>query len=168
MPRALKQSLSPKFFEIESLNTSYYTYANDPKKNLVLPATKGDVPFLDFSSLENALLRLQDTAEMFQRVASSGLALYSSDLQQANMLIYQSERKLLLPDGLPIRPWYKHAIYAPGYYTGYGVKTLPGIREAIEGRRWNEAQQQIAEAAKAINAYTEQINSTMALLVLHK
>jgi N-acetylated-alpha-linked acidic dipeptidase len=83
---------------------------------------------------------------------------------QLNTLLYQSERKLLLPDGLPKRQWYKHAIYAPGYYTGYGVKTLPGIREAMEGRRWQEAQQQITEAAKVIDAYTAQIDAAIALL----
>jgi len=56
-----------------------------------------------------------------------------------------------LNEGLPRRPWYRHTIYAPGFYTGYGVKTLPGIREAIEQRNWTEAQDQIAAVAKSIN-----------------
>jgi len=63
---------------------------------------------------------------------------------------------LLLPQGLPRRPWYRHSIYAPGYYTGYGVKTLPAIREAIEQYNWVEAQQGIDDVAKAVerlNAY---------------
>jgi len=59
---------------------------------------------------------------------------------------------LLSPAGLPRRPWYKHSIYAPGFYTGYGVKTLPGIREAIEQRNWPEVQQQITAVAATINA----------------
>ncbi len=150
----------------ELLNTSYYVYANDPTKPLVTPPTKGDVPFLDFSSLENSLLKLQETTEIFQRVAAHWRDSSSLSLRQVNILIYQSEQKLLLPDGLPGRQWYKHAIYAPGYYTGYGVKTLPGIREAIEGRRWQEAQQQITEAAKVIDAYNAQINSAMTALVI--
>jgi N-acetylated-alpha-linked acidic dipeptidase len=58
---------------------------------------------------------------------------------------------LLLPQGLPRREWYRHALYAPGFYTGYGVKTLPGIREAIEQRNWKEAQDEINDAAKAVH-----------------
>jgi len=78
-----------------------------------------------------------------------------------NKALYQAEQQLLLPQGLPRRPWYKHAIYAPGFYTGYGVKTLPGIREAIEQRNWTEAQAQIQLAADAINRlnkYLQQIH----------
>lgn len=55
-----------------------------------------------------------------------------------------------LNTGLTRRAWYKHTLYAPGLYTGYGVKTLPGIREAIEQRNWEEAQQQIGVDAKTI------------------
>jgi N-acetylated-alpha-linked acidic dipeptidase len=66
---------------------------------------------------------------------------------------------LLIENGLPRREWYKHSIYAPGFYTGYGVKTLPGIREAIEQRNWNEAQQQIAVDAKAIIKLAEYFNA---------
>jgi len=62
---------------------------------------------------------------------------------------------LLLPQGLPRRPWYRHSIYAPGYYTGYGVKTLPVIREAIEQYNWTEAQQGIDDAAKAVERLSE-------------
>ena len=79
-----------------------------------------------------------------------------------NKALYQAEQQLLLPQGLPRRPWYRHAVYAPGFYTGYGVKTLPGIREAIEQRNWTEAQAQIQLAADAINRlnnYLQQIRS---------
>ena len=60
-----------------------------------------------------------------------------------NQALYRAEQQLLNSEGLPGREWYKHALYAPGYYTGYGVKTMPGIREAIEQRDWELAQQQI-------------------------
>jgi len=65
----------------------------------------------------------------------------TTDHDKLNKLLYHAEQQLL-SDGLPRRPWYKHTIYAPGFYTGYGVKTLPGIREAIEQRNWTEAQEQ--------------------------
>ncbi len=152
----------------ELLNNNYYIYSQDPTKTYIPPVPKDSVPFIDFSPLQNAMIGFEGAAEVYNRVIASNHNTAPSSVEQLNMLLYQSEQKLLLPEGLPKRPWYKHAIYAPGYYTGYGVKTLPGIREAIEGRRWQEAQQQIAEAAKAINSYTEQINSAMSLLVLHK
>ncbi len=147
------------------LANKYFVYANDPTKTLINPAPKEKVPFLDFSSLQNAMLKLNSSSEVYQRILASNQGLSPSSALQLNILLYQSERKLLLPDGLPGRQWYKHAIYAPGYYTGYGVKTLPGIREAIEGRRWTEAQQQITETAKVIEAYNAQLESAMELLM---
>jgi N-acetylated-alpha-linked acidic dipeptidase len=74
-----------------------------------------------------------------------------------------AEQKLLTSTGLPRRPWYKHTIYAPGFYTGYGVKTMPGVREAIEQRDWKEAQDQIEIAAKAISRLDEHLNNTTKL-----
>jgi len=73
-------------------------------------------------------------------------------------VLYHAEQQLL-SDGLPRRPWYRHTIYAPGFYTGYGVKTLPGIREAIEQRNWTEAQQQISVVAKSINNLAGYLNT---------
>ena len=67
-----------------------------------------------------------------------------------NKALYRAEQQLMI-NGLPRREWYKHSIYAPGFYTGYGVKTMPGIREAIEQRNWKEAQEQIKIDAAAIN-----------------
>ena len=75
-----------------------------------------------------------------------------------------AERSLVYVNGLPRRPWYKHEIYAPGYYTGYGVKTLPGIREAIEQRNWKEAQESIDIVANALQSYTDQVKNGMSLL----
>jgi len=71
----------------------------------------------------------------------------------------QSERKLTSPEGLPRRPWFEHLIYAPGAYTGYGVKTIPGVREAIEQKKWNEADEQIARAASALQDEAALIDS---------
>jgi N-acetylated-alpha-linked acidic dipeptidase len=84
--------------------------------------------------------------------------LHANNAGDFNKALYQAEQQLLLPNGLPRRSWYKHAIYAPGFYTGYGVKTLPGIREAIEQRSWKEAQEQITLGAEAINRLAEDLN----------
>jgi N-acetylated-alpha-linked acidic dipeptidase len=79
-------------------------------------------------------------------------------------LLYTSERTFIRKEGLPLRPWYAHQLYAPGYYTGYSVKTLPGIREAIEERRFDEAQVQIGAAAQAILACAAQVDRATELI----
>ena len=84
-------------------------------------------------------------------------------LAAINKLLYTAEQQLLLPKGLTRRPWYKHSIYAPGYYTGYGVKTLPEIREAIEQRNWVEAKQGVSDVADAINRLNERLEEILAL-----
>jgi N-acetylated-alpha-linked acidic dipeptidase len=68
-------------------------------------------------------------------------------LHDLNKQLMMSERTLTSPEGLPGRPWFRHMVYAPGLYTGYGVKTIPGVREAIEQKQWKEADIQIARAA---------------------
>ena len=69
---------------------------------------------------------------------------------EINRLLYSSERLLTRDTGLDGRPWYKHFIYAPGFYTGYGVKTIPGVREAIEQREYGKVEPQIEIAAQVL------------------
>ena len=76
-----------------------------------------------------------------------------------NQALYKAEQQLLSDNGLPRRPWYRHSIYAPGFYTGYGVKTLPGIREAIEQRNWKEAQEQIEIDAAVLKKFSDYLGS---------
>ena len=75
---------------------------------------------------------------------------------------------MILPEGLPRRPWYRHAIYAPGFYTGYGVKTVPGVREAIEERKWDEAREQIAMGTSIFRNLTSAMNVGFAAFELLK
>lgn len=122
-----------------------YVLAADPTEVYHAPTAKEPVPYLDFSSLQNALTALEKAANsnataIAKQQGSAGL----------NQALYKAEQVLLSPNGLPRRAWYRHTIYAPGFYTGYGVKTLPGIREAIEQREWKEAQEQIKITAAAI------------------
>jgi len=84
-------------------------------------------------------------------VAKNGdLTVSSASLQIVNAKLLQSERKLASQEGLPGRPWFKHMIYAPGQYTGYGVKTIPGVREAIEQKKWKEADDQMQRAGAVL------------------
>ena len=134
-----------------------YVHAADPTEKYIPPTAKDPVPFLNFSSLQNAMSTLEKSSSTFADLYAANPK-PNTNLNKLNQLLYQAEQKLLSPSGLPRRPWFKHTIYAPGFYTGYGVKTLPGIREAIEQRNWTEAQQQIEIAAKALQDYSAQID----------
>ncbi len=79
--------------------------------------------------------------------------------ERLNAALTDLEQSLTDPKGLPGREWYQHMIYAPGLYTGYGVKTLPGIREAIEERHWDEANQYMGVVARALDAYSERLDA---------
>jgi N-acetylated-alpha-linked acidic dipeptidase len=134
--------------ENQLIKANDYTLAADPAKPEKGPELKAEVPKLDFSPLNKALDSLKKGAEKLAgewKLAAQAPA----DYDKFNKMLFHAEQQLL-GDGLPRRPWYRHTIYAPGFYTGYGVKTLPGIREAIEQRNWTEAQDQIAVVAKSI------------------
>jgi len=139
-----------------------FAHAADPAKVYHAPEEKEPVPYLDFSPLQNALASLNAAAENFTR-AISNMPDSAGNLEKINILLYQCEQNLLAEEGLPRRPWYRHTIYAPGYYTGYGVKTLPGIREGIEQRNWEEVRAQMALAAKAIESYTDSVEEAVKL-----
>lgn len=132
------------------IKLNYFALGEDPKKNLISPTAKSEVPYLDFSPLQNALEDLKNSADHLKVIFQDKINKNGGNSIAFNQLLYQAEQQLLTETGLPRRPWYKHSIYAPGFYTGYGVKTLPGIREAIEQRKWQEAQDQIYADAKAI------------------
>ncbi|MGH9476839.1 MAG: transferrin receptor-like dimerization domain-containing protein [Terriglobales bacterium] len=127
-------------------------------------------PAFDFSPLEQSVTTLRSAAKSYDDAlaadTSSGKLLQQPppDLAALNELLYTSERKLLSDSGLPGRPWYRHEIYAPGLYTGYGVKTLPGLREAIEAKNYAQAAEQEKAIVQALDAFTAQIQSARAKL----
>jgi N-acetylated-alpha-linked acidic dipeptidase len=147
--------------EKRMLDDKLFDYAKDPKKVYNNPKPKETVPYLNFSSLDNAMVDMKVKAEEFQKVYNNGLKMPVADQNTLNDILYKAERSLIDPNGLPRRPWYKHEIYAPGYYTGYGVKTLPGIREAIEQRNWKEAQENTDIVAKTITTYNQQVQQAI-------
>src|SRR4029078_5657302 len=85
-------------------------------------------------------------------------------LAKLNEILYRAERALLLSKGLPGRPWYRHQLYAPGMYTGYGAKTLPGVREAVEAARWDEASEKAKDVAQALGNFNVQVQDATKLL----
>jgi N-acetylated-alpha-linked acidic dipeptidase len=139
----------------------------DPKKTLIPPKRQTVPPFLSFAPLQNGLAALSRTAERYEKAVAKasengGGALARASLREVNAKLVESERMLTLPDGLPGRPWFKHQIYAPGFYTGYGVKTIPAVREAIEQSQWKEAQEQIDRVGKVLENVGETIDSAAA------
>jgi N-acetylated-alpha-linked acidic dipeptidase len=119
--------------------------AADPLKPFVAPKEQDAVPHLELAALQNAVARLQKSARAY-------------DAKKPNdRTVMRLEQALTRDEGLPGRPWYRHYIYAPGFYTGYGVKTLPGVREAIEQRKWADANAQIVILAGVLNRYAEML-----------
>ncbi|MGE0102072.1 MAG: M28 family metallopeptidase [Blastocatellales bacterium] len=114
---------------------------------------------VDLAPLRAAIDTLTSASNEYDRALRAALREGRSpaDVKKLNRLLFQSERKLLSPAGLPRREWFRHQIYAPGFYTGYGVKTLPGIREALEQKNWNEAAEQVNSVRSAIDAVSAQI-----------
>src|SRR5437899_1644217 len=137
---------------------------NDPKRPLVPPAVEAVPPHLNFAPLENALDTLTRSAAEYRKAfdqasANGGAALASASLAEVNKLLIESERKLTNTEGLPNRPWFKHQLYAPGFYTGYAVKTVPAVREAIEQKRWSQADEAIVVVAHVLQEEAALISS---------
>jgi N-acetylated-alpha-linked acidic dipeptidase len=151
--------------ENKMIQDKLFDIAKDPTKNYLSPKIKEVVPFLNFSDLDNAMFQLKNSAEEFQEVYNGAIKLPVDKQNELNGILFKLERSLINENGLPKRPWYKHQIYAPGYYTGYGVKTLPGIREAIEQRSWKEAQENIEIVSKTIENYTRQVQQAVNIIV---
>jgi N-acetylated-alpha-linked acidic dipeptidase len=150
------------------INERTYTAVDDPKKPLVAPKPEPLQPELNFDPLRNALARLQQSTRVYDLLMlSPALAkrLQSVEVQEAlDKELRKIELTMINDSGLPRRPWYKHQIYAPGVYTGYGAKTLPGLREAIEQHDWTEAAEQIRVVAGTIERTAAQVDRVSAVL----
>jgi N-acetylated-alpha-linked acidic dipeptidase len=99
-----------------------------------------------------------DAARHFEQAGAKMLARQqkaSSDPAKINRALRDAERALLIPEGLPGRPWYHHAIYAPGEYTGYAAVVIPGVNEAIDKHDAERARQQLAVLAAALQRAAE-------------
>jgi N-acetylated-alpha-linked acidic dipeptidase len=150
-------------FDFTATAKTLREYVDDIEK--LVKGTKGAPP-LDFARLRAALDRLQISADKYHEAAarmSSRPALDRAKLAELNRLLFTSERAFKYEAGLPKREWFKHLAYAPGFYTGYGVKTLPGIREGIEQRAWDEPRKYIPVVADSIEKLAQQIDAATRL-----
>ena len=129
-----------------------FTATADPRKKSVPPPREQVGPFLNFAPLRNGLETLRASSEHYQsafaKAQQDGAGL--SKAAAVNTRLMQTERAFLLTEGLPDRDWFKNQIYAPGFYTGYGVKTIPAVREAIEQGKWQLAETSIEKVGKVL------------------
>jgi len=149
----------------KELEEGVFQATNDPRKPKVAPKFEEVPPHLNFAPMENAADTLSRSAERYKRALGKAQASFShGDIVALNQKLIASERALTNADGLPRRSWYKHLLYAPGVYTGYGVKTVPGVREGIEQKRYAEAEQEIARVGKALADEAAVVDAAAAML----
>jgi len=153
------------------IDDGLFKLAADPEVVRAPPAPPGEVPPIDFSALHAAVIRLRSSAQAydaaFARSAASDFRLPPAEILMLNDLLQGVEQGLLAKEGLPGRPWFRHTLTAPGTFTGYGAKTLPGIREALEGRRWQEATDNIAVVSGVLVEVATRLDAAAQQLVPH-
>jgi N-acetylated-alpha-linked acidic dipeptidase len=148
-----------------AIDEGYYRFTSDPRDPTSPPQRQEPAPQLNFAPLLNALDSLKSSAARYEKAYVAAVsASRSSAATNANQKLIQAERALTSTEGLKNRPWYVHMLYAPGFYTGYGVKTIPGVREAIEQGQWQDADREIARAAAAIQREASLISSVTSTL----
>jgi N-acetylated-alpha-linked acidic dipeptidase len=148
--------------ELDSqIDQGVYQALKDPKKTMAPPTKEPIPPYLNFAPLDNASDDLTRASEAYDKAFEAANDQAPADV---NLKLIKTERVLTNSAGLPNRPWFENLIYAPGFYTGYGVKTIPGVREAIEQKRWAEADQQIVRAAKALQDEADLLDEATAEL----
>ncbi|HEY6304316.1 MAG TPA: transferrin receptor-like dimerization domain-containing protein [Terriglobales bacterium] len=164
----LEKLLADKQAEIrernQELDEGMFQATFDPRRPTVAPVREEVPPHLNFAPMQNAVESLTRSAKRYQQAlarkqASLGDDAMAATLGALNRELIESERRLTNADGLPRRPWYTHLLYAPGVYTGYGAKTVPGVREGIERKRYAEAEQEIVRASKALQDESALIES---------
>jgi N-acetylated-alpha-linked acidic dipeptidase len=163
----LADSMRTKTAELTKLlDDDSYKLTTNPDQPRAPPERVAEVPHLNFAELDNAVARLEQSAKAFDkeyaRLDSTADPANGPKRERINTTLAVLEQSLMDPHGLPGREWYQHMIYAPGLHTGYGVKTLPGIREAIEERRWDEANQYIGVVSRALNNYSARMDRAIA------
>ena len=164
----LADGMRAKTLELAKLlDEDAYDLASDPLKPRAPPPRVAEVPYLNFAELDNAIAKLEQSAKAFDQEYGRLAALEGAGADDArervNAALAELEQSLTDSRGLPGREWYRHMIYAPGLHTGYGVKTLPGIREAIEQRRWDEANRYIGVVSRALNAYSARLDRSISV-----
>ena len=149
----------------KQIEEGVFTSIADPRRAFRAPVVDTVPPAINFAPLENAAGALTQAAERYKKTLDASRSRLTPDaIRSLNKSVIQSERQLTHEAGLPRRSWYRHLLYAPGFYTGYSVKTMPGVREAMEQKDFAEAEREIARVAEALDRETALINGMMRTL----
>jgi N-acetylated-alpha-linked acidic dipeptidase len=149
----------------KEIEEGLFKFTSDPRDPVTAPQRQQPAPQLNFAPLLNALDSLNHAASRYDRAYSRALAEgHPTVAKSVNEQLLQAERALTSTEGLKNRSWYVHMLYAPGFYTGYGVKTIPGVREAIEQGQWQDADREIVRAAAALEREATLISRIAATL----
>jgi N-acetylated-alpha-linked acidic dipeptidase len=133
---------------------------NNPARPIKPPVVEAVAPAINFAPLENAAAALTTAAERYRKAADSSRSKLTAEVTtRVNARLMASERQLSDQSGLRGREWYRHLLYAPGFYTGYAVKTVPGVREAIEQKHYTEAETEVVRAAAAVQREADLVNA---------
>ena len=165
--KALRTTEAARIAETNrQLDEGVFAATTDPQNPILPPKREALAPQLEFSAVDNAVDSLTRAARRYEQAQATAMALNfaSVALGQLNALLRMSDQELLLQEGLPKRPWFKHSLYAPGLYTGYGVKTMPGPREAMDQHDWKSANLELARVAGALDKEAALIHKAAALL----
>jgi N-acetylated-alpha-linked acidic dipeptidase len=147
------------------LATNAYGLAADPTKPHVNPPPLAQSPTTNFAALEAAVAKLKTSAAAFDTaLAAKGAGLSKAQKVKLDNVVRPLDQSMLRPEGLPGRPWYMNMVYAPGRFTGYGAKTLPGVREALEERRFDDAQKYVGITSQALDAYVAELDKATAIV----
>jgi N-acetylated-alpha-linked acidic dipeptidase len=165
----LKDLLSRKQDDVRERNRQIadgvFEAMRDPKKPLPAPKVEAVPPAINFAPFDNAAAALADSARRYERALAASRSKVVADasaLRALNARLRRAEIQLVDDAGLPRRGWYRHLVYAPGFYTGYGVKTVPGVREGIEQGRYDEAEGEVVRAAGALTRLAALVDSASA------
>jgi N-acetylated-alpha-linked acidic dipeptidase len=150
------------------LDQKAFELATDPSRAVAAPLREEAVPPMDFAPLDAVVARLKQSAHGYDQAYAAFIAapskLNAAQRKQLNALLQGMEQRLTDARGLPGRDWFRHFVYAPGRLTGYGVKTLPAVREAIDAGRWQEAREYVPVTAQVLGVYCDGIDAATALL----
>jgi N-acetylated-alpha-linked acidic dipeptidase len=150
------------------LDQNAFTLAADPTRVVLPPVREPEVPYLNFAPFDNVVTRLKASAKAYDaqyaRLQSDETRLSPAQVRELNGLLQGMEQSLTAARGLPGREWFKHLIYAPGMLTGYGVKTVPGVRESLESNQWDVASDYIKITAAVLDGYCARLDRATAIL----
>ncbi|MBW8839665.1 MAG: hypothetical protein JF602_07420 [Gemmatimonadetes bacterium] len=152
-------------FDYETYGNQIIDYVNEIEQQAVKASADG-AKQIDFAGLKaaadafakaGAAARTRGDSLLTRAAANQNGrdAAVDAELARINHALIMAERDLIEPAGLPDRPWYRHVIYAPGLYTGYGVKTIPGVREAVDAGNYKRAAEQATVVIRALQRAVE-------------